>query len=102
MSWWMIGVLAALTYCFRIVGPVLRERIHVGPRAVRYMELAATALLVSLAITQTVYASDGFAGWARVAGIAVAGVLIWRKAPFAVIVVGASAVTAVLRLTGLT
>ncbi|MFZ2176608.1 MAG: AzlD domain-containing protein [Rhodococcus sp. (in: high G+C Gram-positive bacteria)] len=97
MSWWMIGVLALGTFAFRLAGPLLRRRIHLSPLVVRRMGLAATALLVSLAATQTVYEGTGFAGWARVAGVAVAGILIWRRAPFVVIVVGAAAVTAVLR-----
>ncbi|MDV6265355.1 AzlD domain-containing protein [Rhodococcus globerulus] len=102
MSWWIIGLIALGTFGFRISGPVLRDRIHLSPRAVRMLGLGATALLVSLAATQAVYSGDGFAGWARVLGVAVAGVLIWRRAPFVVIVVGAATVTALLRLAGVT
>jgi len=33
----------------------------------------------------------------RLAGVAVAGLLVWRKAPFIVVVLSAAAVTALLR-----
>jgi hypothetical protein len=42
----------------------------------------------------------GFAGWARPAGVLVGGVLAWRRAPFAVVVLGAAGTAAVLRLAG--
>ena len=35
---------------------------------------------------------------ARLAGMVVAGVLVWRRAPFVVVIVAAAAVTALLRL----
>ncbi|NEA91734.1 AzlD domain-containing protein, partial [Actinospica acidiphila] len=41
-----------------------------------------------------------FAGWARPAGVAVGGVLAWRRAPFVVVVLGAAAATAALRAAG--
>ncbi|MYY81399.1 AzlD domain-containing protein, partial [Streptomyces sp. SID335] len=37
---------------------------------------------------------------ARPAGVLAGGVLAWRRAPFAVVVVGAAATTALLRLAG--
>ncbi|MGC2007753.1 MAG: hypothetical protein WA689_23645, partial [Trebonia sp.] len=42
-----------------------------------------------------------FAGWARPAGVAAAGLLAARRAPFPVLVVVAAAVTALLRLAGI-
>ncbi|MGH2602887.1 MAG: AzlD domain-containing protein, partial [Dehalococcoidia bacterium] len=46
--------------------------------------------------------TDGarFAGWALPAGVAVGGVLAWRKAPFVVVVIAAALATALLRLLG--
>ncbi len=40
------------------------------------------------------------AGFARPAGIAVGGVLAWRKAPFVVVVLAAAGTAAILRLLG--
>lgn len=100
MSWWIIGLIGLGTFGIRIAGPLLRERIHLSPRTVRLLGLGATALLVSLAATQTIYDGDGFAGWARILGVGVAGVLIWCRAPFVVIVLGAAVTTAILRMVG--
>jgi hypothetical protein len=55
------------------------------------------ALVATTALTQ----GHGFAGLARPAGVLVAGVLAWRRAPFVVVVIAAAAVTALLRLAGL-
>jgi hypothetical protein len=63
--------------------------------------VAATAtLLVCLAATSALTQGHGFAGWARPAGVAVAGILAARKAPFPVVVLAAGATTAVARLAG--
>ncbi|KUL39381.1 branched-chain amino acid transporter [Streptomyces sp. NRRL F-4489] len=93
-------VLAAGTYGFRLAGPLLRSRLTFPPRAERLMEVAAVVLLASLVATTALTEGHGAAGLARPAGVAVAGVLAWRKAPFLVVVLAAAAVTAVLRLLG--
>lgn len=100
MSWWLIGALAVGTFGFRLTGPLLRSRITVPPRLIRVLGLGATALLISLAVTQTLYADGAFAGWARVLGVGVGALLIWRRMPFAVVVVGAAGAAALLRLAG--
>ena len=41
-----------------------------------------------------------FSGFARPAGVLVAGILAWRKAPFLVVVLAAAVVTALLRVLG--
>ncbi|NUQ90764.1 MAG: AzlD domain-containing protein, partial [Glycomyces artemisiae] len=41
-----------------------------------------------------------WAGWSLPAGVVVGGVLAWRKAPLALVVVAAAATTAGLRLLG--
>ena len=95
-----ILVLAGGTYAFRAVGPVLRERFQPGERVRRLLTVAASVLLVALVATSALIAGHGFAGWARVAGVLVGGVLAWRWVPFLVVVSAAVAVTAGLRLLG--
>lgn len=51
---------------------------------------------MSLAATGALTQGHGFAGWARPAWVAVAGVLAARRAPFPVVVIAAT--TALLRL----
>jgi len=95
-----IVALAALTYGMRIAGPLLRDRVTVPAAAERVLASSAAVLLLALAATSTFTQDGGFAGWARPAGVLVAGVLAVRRFPFPVVVVVAAAVTALLRLAG--
>lgn len=95
-----IAVLAVGTFAFRIAGPVLRSRVAVSARAEHLMAASATVLLVALIATAALLDGRAFAGPARVAGVAVGGVLAWRQAPLVVTVVAAAATAAVLRLLG--
>ena len=100
MSWTAVLVLAAGTYGFRVVGPLLRHRVAVPARVQQLLTDAATVLLVGLVATSALTEGHDFAGWARPAGVLVALVLVLRRAPFPVVVVAAAATTAVLRLLG--
>lgn len=95
-----IGTLAAGTYAFRLAGPLLRTRMRVPVPVQRVLEVAAVVLLTALVATTGLTEGHGLAGPARPIGVAFAGVLAWRKAPFLVVVLGAAAVTALLRLAG--
>lgn len=92
--------LAVLTYGFKVTGPLLRGRITVPAAAERLFADAATVLLIALAATSALTAGHGLAGWARPAGVLVAGVLAARRAPFPAVVLAAAGVTALLRLAG--
>nr|WP_206314875.1 AzlD domain-containing protein [Streptomyces coryli] len=94
-------VLGAGTFAFRFAGPVLKSRMSLSPRVERLMAVATVVLLAALVATQTLLDNEGgFSGVARTAGVAVAGVLAWKKAPFVVVVVAAAGVAAGLRLLG--
>jgi branched-subunit amino acid transport protein len=95
-----IVALAAISYAFRLAGPLLRDRVRLPKSADGLIAAATAVLLVSLAATQALTQGHGFAGWARPAGVVVAGLLAVRKAPFPVIVLAAAATTALLRLLG--
>jgi branched chain amino acid efflux pump len=96
-----IAALAAITYAFRLAGPLLADRVTVPAAAQRLFTSAAAVLLVALAATSALTAGHDFAGWARPAGVAAAGLLAARRAPFPVVVVVAASVTALLRLAGI-
>ena len=96
----MMLALAVGTYAFRLVGPVLHGRVELSPRVQEVLSAGAIVLLVALLATGALTEDGGFAGWARPAGVLVGGVLAWRRAPFAVVVLGAAVVTAVLRAAG--
>ncbi|HEY2269715.1 MAG TPA: AzlD domain-containing protein [Streptosporangiaceae bacterium] len=95
-----MAILAAGTWAFRLSGQVLRARITFPPRATRLLEASAVLLLATLVATTALTEGHGFSGFARPAGVLVAGVLAWRKAPFLVVVLAAAVVTAGLRLAG--
>ena len=96
----LILALAVGTYAFRLVGPALHGRVELPVRLQELMSAGAIVLLVALLATGALTEGGGFAGWARPGGVLVAGVLAWRRLPFAVVVLGAAATTAALRMTG--
>ena len=93
-------VMALGTYGFRVAGPLLRERVEVPERVRELLSAAALVLLVALVATASLMDGRHFAGLALPAGVLLGGVLAWRKVPFIVVVVVAAAVTAGLRLLG--
>ncbi|MCU7821103.1 AzlD domain-containing protein [Kitasatospora sp. DSM 101779] len=100
MPLFAILLLAAGTYGFRLAGPVLRDRLHLSEGLERLLSTATAVLLIALVATAALTQARGFAGWARPAGVLVAGVLVLRRAPFPLVVVAAAGTTAVLRLCG--
>ncbi|HEX6527343.1 MAG TPA: AzlD domain-containing protein [Streptosporangiaceae bacterium] len=96
-----IAVLAAVTLAYRLAGPVFRSRVTIPDATQELLASAAAVLLLALAATSALTQGHGFAGWARPAGVAVAGVLAARRAPFPIVVIAAAVVTALLRLAGI-
>lgn len=96
-----IVVLAAGTYLFRLAGPVFRNRVRLPDRAGQLLTATAAVLLIALVATSALTQGHGFAGLARPAGVAVAGILALRQVPFPVVVVAAAATAALLRLAGI-
>lgn len=93
-------ILAAGSYALRSAGPLLGGRVSIPQRVQELMTTAATLLLSALVATAALTEDGGFSGWSRTAGVAVAAVLALRRAPFPVIVIGAAAPAAALRLLG--
>jgi branched chain amino acid efflux pump len=95
-----IVVLAAGTFAFRLAGPAFRDRLELPDRLQRLLAVAAAVLLVALVANATLTQDQGFAGWARPAGVLAGGALALRRAPFPLIVLAAATTTALLRLCG--
>ena len=95
-----LTTLTAGTYAFRLSGQLLRARITFPPRVAKLLEAAAVILLAALVATTALTEGHSLSGFARPAGVVVAGVLAWRKAPFLVVVLAAAGITALLRLLG--
>ena len=94
-----VALLAAGTLALRLAGTLLRSRVEPTPWALAFVDRAVAVLFAALVATSLLEAGH-LAGVARPAGVAVAGLLAWRRAPFVVVVLAAAAVTAGLRLLG--
>lgn len=96
-----IALLGAGTWLMRFMGATLGSRIAAAPRVQALLTDAAAILLFTVAVTATFFNGDHFSGPARLAGVAVALLLMWRKVPLIAVIVIAAGITALLRLAGI-
>jgi len=101
VTWGALLVLAAGTYACKAVGPLLLGDRPLPPAAAGVLTLLPAALLAALVATQTVGDGRALVLDARLAGVAAAGLAVWLRAPFIVVVAVGTAVAALLRLAGL-
>ena len=97
MTWPTILLLAAASYLLKAVGPLLVGARELPPRVGELLDIAAVPLLAALVLVQTVGTAGSFTIDARVAAVGVAAILVWRRAPFPVVVIAAAATAAALR-----
>jgi len=76
-----------------LIGPLLERR----PNLTRAAALIPAAVVMAVIVQLTVAEGKTLVLDERLAGVAVSGLLVWRKAPFIVVVLSAAAVTALLR-----
>jgi branched-subunit amino acid transport protein len=100
MSWSALLVLSAISYALKASGPVLAGGRQLGPQVRQTLDLVAVPLLAALILVQTVGDGHRLVLDARVPALAVAAVLVWRRAPFLVVVLAAAATAALLRALG--
>ena len=100
MTWAAILVLAGGTYLLKSAGPLLLGDRPLPPRLARLVTLLPPALLAALICVQVLAEPESVRPGARLAGVAVAALLAWRRAPFLVVVVGGCAGTALARALG--
>ena len=99
-TWTAVLVLSALSYSLKAVGPVLAGGRLPGPRMSRTLDLVAVPLLAALILVQTIGEGRSLVLDARLPALAVAAVLVWRRAPFLVVVLAAAVTAALLRAVG--
>jgi branched-subunit amino acid transport protein len=98
--WVIIVVVGVATVLFKAAGPVFVGS-RVLPERVRVVvELLAPVLLTSLIVTQTFAGDGGVTLDARVPGVAVGALAVWRRVPLVLAMVIAAVVTAALRAVG--
>ncbi len=97
MSWAAILGLGAAAYVLKAIGPVLVGRRPVPEDVVEILGLIAVPVLAALILVQTFDGAGQLVVDARVPAMGVAALLVWRRAPFLVVVLGAAATAALLR-----
>jgi hypothetical protein len=96
--WVTIGVLAVATAVLKLAGPLALGGRPLRPGVMSVVELLASALLAALVVVETFGKGRALTVDARVVGVAFAAVLLMRRAPMVVVVLGAAAGTALTRL----
>ncbi len=97
MSWGALLALCGISYALKAIGPVLAGGRELRPAIRRALDLVAVPLLSALILVQTVSDGHPFVLDARVPALGVAAVLVWRRAPFLVVVLAAAVSAALLR-----
>jgi branched-subunit amino acid transport protein len=95
--WALIGISAVVTAAIKGAGPFALGGRDLPDWFSRVITFMAPALLAALVCTATLANGDKLAVGADTAGVAVAGVLLWRGASVMVGVAVAAVVTALLR-----
>lgn len=99
MTWASVALLAAGVWGQRLLGMFVGARV-VGrmPALGRLAALIPAAVVMAVIVQLTLGDGRSLAVDARVAGMVVAGALVWRRAPFVVVVCAAAASTAFVRV----
>lgn len=97
MTWPLILALGVGCYLFKVLGLVVIGARSLPPVVERCLALIPAALLSALIVKDVFSVGQELVLDARVAGAVVAVVATWRKAPIPVVIVLASAVTALVR-----
>jgi len=100
VTWTALLALSAVSYALKASGPVLAGGRRLGPQMRQTLDLVAVPLLAALILVQTVGDGHRLVLDARVPALAVAAILVWRRAPFLIVVLAAAATAAFLRALG--
>ena len=97
MSWAVVALTGLATVVLKGVGPVVLGGRPLPRRVLGPLSFLAPALLAALVATQVFGGDHELVVDARVVGVAVAAIAIWRRAPLLLVVVLAAAATAITR-----
>jgi branched-subunit amino acid transport protein len=98
VSWWTLLAIGAGCYAFKALGLVVIGSRTLPSRVTACLDLLPAALLPALIVANTVVTDRRLVLDARLAGVGVAAILTWRKAPFPLIIGLAAATTAIVRV----
>lgn len=99
MTLW-IGILVGCLgcYAFKLAGLSVPQSLLEKPRVHRIATLLPVVLLSALVAVQTFSFGPDLTLDARAAGLVVAGIAVWRRLPFLVVVALAALTTALVRV----
>jgi len=95
--WFLIGALSVTAYLLKAVGFVVVGGRTMPSALERCLALIPASLLAALVVKDTFTVAQDLVIDARAAGLVVALIAVWRRAPFIVVVVAAMAATALVR-----
>ena len=99
MTWTIMVVLAAGVWAQRMLGMFVGARaLSRQPALGRLATLIPAAVVTAVIVQLTIASGRSLVIDARLVGMTVAAVLVWRRAPFVIVVVAAAAATALVRL----
>jgi branched-subunit amino acid transport protein len=94
----VLVIMTVGTFALKSAGPLVLGDRALPVRVQRVVDLLPAALLAALALVSTVGDGQEIVIDARLVGLVVAGLALWRRAPFVVVILLASAATAITRL----
>ena len=101
MNLWMWLLLSCLlAYAWKLLGYLVPASLLRNPRMSRIAGTMTIGLLASLTVVNAVASGQSLALDARLGALAAAGIALWLRAPFLVVVIAGAAAAAGLRLLG--
>ena len=100
MMWGWVLLAAGGAYATKFLGYLVPRRILEHPLVQHMSALLPVALLSAIVAVQALSSGSRLVIDARVPGLAVAVLLLWRRANYLFVVVGAAATTAIVRAMG--
>ena len=99
MSWTLVVALAATAYGFKVLGMVVIGDRSLPPVLFRCLALIPAALISAIVVRDVFSSGANLAiDRARVAGVGIAVVLAWRRAPLIAVIIAGATVAALVRL----
>jgi branched-subunit amino acid transport protein len=98
--WWVVLGASLAVFALKLAGYLVPQRLVEGPLLSRIAAVVTVALLASLVASQTLQGPEGVQFDARIPAIVAAAILLWVRAPFILVIVGAAVVAAGLRYLG--
>lgn len=96
--WGFVIAGSLVVFALKLAGYLVPQKLVEGPALSRVAALVTVALLASLVVSQTIGDNGSLALDARVPAVALAGALLWLRAPFILVIVAAAVVAGLLRL----